>query len=688
MADSLLRHRWRLLLPLIAILAVLGIASALLVASSWFEETQQRQGLISDTLWAEQAVAFEAQRLIDGLQGFGRAPTDLRNEDTFRRKCAVIVKRSPEVVEMFFYDDAHRSWRYPPAADAGAARPDAAIVAAAQRALRVKRPTARDADAAIDTLLVAVPIENGGAVPGAIVARISLNRLLANTIPWWFAHEAQLTLNDERGTLRATRDENVHGRSIYVHRIATQVADRLLYLSADSTRGTPSLVPNLLASAMSLLAALLAAAVWALWRDLERRAAAEAALREQYALRSAMENSLVTGLYARDLSGSITYANPAFCEMIGSPSEKLLGTIPPLPTPANEGARRAPDEEHPPNAAMLSGCPRETTLVRSDGENLHVLVQEAPLLDGRGAQIGWMASVLDVSEQKRSAEFLRQQNERVHRMSRLMTMGEMASALAHELNQPLSAINSYIIAGLNTIEAARGAPRVSEAAGYFEKAKSQTDRAGTIIRRVRQFVGQAGPVLGEVAVDEVLSELLPLIRLQASGSQEQVVLELAEGCGSVLADRVLLEQVLLNLTKNAFEAMRGTELPRREIIVFTMSDDSLPDTITLGVRDHGPGMAAPEGSVMTTSFSTTKPGGLGMGLAVCRTALELMGSRLLYVVVPGGGAEFRFSLRRTGRSHRSPAEHRVAAVLEAQHDRAPASRRSRMPQSRGRRCGT
>ena len=684
MADSLLRHRWRLLLPLIAILAVLGTASALLVASSRFDETRQRQGLVSDTLWAEQAVAFEAQRLIDALQGFARAPADLRNEDAFRRKCAVIGKRSPEVVEIFFYDEAQRVWRYPP--DVGVVEPDAAVAAAAQRAVRFKRPTARDA-AASDTLLVAVPIEGGGAAPGAIVARISLTRLLANTIPWWFAHEAQLTLDDERGIRRATRDENVRGRGIYVHRIATQIADRSLYLNADSTHGTPSLVPNLLASAMALLAALLAIAVWALWRDLSRRAEAESALREQHALRTAMENSLVTGLYARDLTGSITYANPAFCEMVGSPSGALLGTVPPLPFAPDEDSPQTTEDRLTSRTAALSGHPHEAILVRSDGERVHVLVHEAPLLDGGGTQIGWMASVLDVSEQKRSAEFLREQNERVHRMSRLMTMGEMASALAHELNQPLSAINSYVMAGLNTIESARGIPRVSEAAGYFERAKAQTDRAGTIIRRVRQFVGQAGPILGEVALDEVVSELLPLIRLQASGPEEQVVLRLAGGRDSVLADRVLLEQVLLNLTKNGFEAMRGTALPRREVVIFTNSDDSAPGTITLGVRDDGPGMSTDEGPVMTTSFSTTKPGGLGMGLAVCRTALELMGSRLHYGVAPGGGAEFRFALKCVAQPRSSPIGASPGNALQRQVGRGHTTRRLRTSSRTSRRHG-
>ncbi|HEX7636924.1 MAG TPA: ATP-binding protein, partial [Burkholderiaceae bacterium] len=303
--------------------------------------------------------------------------------------------------------------------------------------------------------------------------------------------------------------------------------------------------------------------------------------------------------------------------------------------PASAGTASGGDPRH-----------RETVLVRADGEHRHVLLQEAPLFDGAGAQIGWMASVLDVTEQRRGAEFLRQQNERMHRMSRLMTMGEMASALAHELNQPLSAVNSYIMAGLNTMESARGLARVGEAARYFEKAKAQTDRAGTIIRRVRQFVGQAGPIIGEVALDEVLAELLPLIRLQAGGADERVVLRLDAPRRRVLADRVLLEQVLLNLTKNAFEAMGAVPAARREVVIFTEDDAAAPDAIVLGVRDHGPGMAARDGPVLAPSFATTKPGGLGMGLAVCRTALELMGSRLLYGAAPGGGAEFRFTLRR------------------------------------------
>jgi len=269
-------------------------------------------------------------------------------------------------------------------------------------------------------------------------------------------------------------------------------------------------------------------------------------------------------------------------------------------------------------------------------------MHEAPLLDGAGHQVGWMASIQDISEQKHNAEFMREQADRIHKMSRLMSMGEMASALAHELNQPLSAATSYISAGLNLISDPEDETSFNEATRYFESARSQAERAGEIIKRVRQFVGHTAPTLAPVNLAVVVNDLLALMRLQSPEANGRIKTTLEDGLPLVFADKILLEQIILNLTKNAFEAMEHVTSDRKEVRI---SCTTSRGQVVVAVADRGEGLGADRDRILSSTFLTTKPGGLGMGLSVCRSALELLGSKLEYRSSLEGGAEFFFALR-------------------------------------------
>jgi len=280
---------------------------------------------------------------------------------------------------------------------------------------------------------------------------------------------------------------------------------------------------------------------------------------------------------------------------------------------------------------------------------LTVLVSEAPLLDGNGQQTGWMASIMDISEQKRAQEFQRLQDERMNHMSRLMTMGEMASALAHELNQPLAAINSYCSAASNLLDsaerdAAAGRDVDGDVHALVSKARVQSERAGQIIGRVHDFVRKVDPTLLPLVLEDVVRELLPLIRLQTSRRGESVQVQAEAGLPPVLADRVLLEQVLLNLTRNAFEAMSQLPLASRRVLI---TIEALQGDETgrqrVAVRDWGHGLIDNARQALESPFFTTKPHGMGMGLAVCRSALESMRSHLRYEAMDVGAC-FYFDL--------------------------------------------
>ena len=286
-----------------------------------------------------------------------------------------------------------------------------------------------------------------------------------------------------------------------------------------------------------------------------------------------MEDSLVTGLRARDLSGRITYVNPAFCEMVGFSAAELMGpSTPPYwpPELADEYARR--------QSVRLGGpppCPAarrrsregfETIFMRRNGERFPVLIFEAPLVDGQGRHTGWMSAVLDVSAQRRVEELSRQQQERLQATARLATVGEMASLLSHELNQPLAAIASYAAGSLNLLEA--GGDADPEAPAMLRQAAQriaeQAERAGRVIKSVHDFVRRREQAREAVRADVLFDAVMPLVRLQARKSGTRIELDLPDPPPRVVCDRTMVEQVLLNLTRNGIQAMEtNTDAGRR-----------------------------------------------------------------------------------------------------------------------------
>src|SRR5205823_3430192 len=167
----------------------------------------------------------------------------------------------------------------------------------------------------------------------------------------------------------------------------------------DSVKGTPKLLPNLLVGSVIVLALGLVISLVALWRHIARTIAAENALRQQMAFRTAMEDSLLTGLRARDLEGRVTYVNPAFCRIVGLPAAELLGKKPPMPYWVPEAM--AEYEQRFQKILAGEATPQfETVFLRADGVRVPVLVFEAPLVDSDGRHTGWMGSVLDITDRK------------------------------------------------------------------------------------------------------------------------------------------------------------------------------------------------------------------------------------------------------------------------------------------------
>lgn len=361
-------------------------------------------------------------------------------------------------------------------------------------------------------------------------------------------------------------------------------------------------------------------------RDILRRQRAERALSQTLAFRKAMEDSVLTGLRARDLEGSITYVNPAFCDMVGFSQEELIGKSPPVPYWPPEAhneyeqrfARRAADS-----------MPRdvfETEYLHSNGKRVTVLIYEAPLIDAKGEQTGWMASVLDVSEQRRIENVARAQQDKLAEASRLTTVGELASTLSHELNQPLAAIASFAAAGRNLLEQDHSSKN-SDIQEILRDISAQADRAGRVIKSVRGFVRRGETERVPVDMHALLEEVTPLFQLQARAARARVNVEIKSQLPMVLGDRTLLEQVLLNLSRNGFEAMHDTPATHRCLEVIA---DVEPDTdnLLITVADAGTGIEPKIAEQLFSPFFTTKREGMGLGLSICRNVIEQHGGSI------------------------------------------------------------
>jgi two-component system sensor histidine kinase DctS len=331
--------------------------------------------------------------------------------------------------------------------------------------------------------------------------------------------------------------------------------------------------------------------------------------------------------------------------MVGYSNDELIGLTAPMPYWVPE----VHDDTMRMHQAVMHGqAPREgyeVRLRRKNGEIFDALIYEAPLIDGKGQHVGWMGSVLDITERKRNEEFHRQQQEQLQHTARLVSLGEMASTLAHELNQPLAAISSYATGCRNKMDSGRLKPdEIGEVVG---KIANQAQRAGRIIRQVHDFVKKREPRRERCSIAEVVDDAVTLFEPQAKKSRVRVECEIQGGLPDVLADPTMLEQVVINLLKNAADAMTDGQdgalaAPGRATIRVTVSGGD--QQIVVRVADQGPGIAPEDAERLFAPFYTTKREGLGMGLAICRSIIEFHHGRLSLEANPEGGAVFVFTL--------------------------------------------
>ncbi|THF65801.1 PAS domain S-box protein [Pseudothauera nasutitermitis] len=512
--------------------------------------------------------------------------------------------------------------------------------------------------------------------------------------------------------------------------------------------------------------------VYAVAHDITGRKSAEDALRAESAFRKAMEESMLTGLRAIDLTGRIIYVNSAFCRMVGFSSEELVGAQAPFPYWPSEDLALCQTNLELTLAGRAPSSGFEMRIRRKNGERLDARFYLSPLIDLTGKQTGWMASVTDITEPKRvraaleaaherfeavldgldaavfvadartdeilfanrafknihgfdavgrtvrgvavpqpergdyrvnprglalidlprelfdgelqhplsgrwyhvreqatrwvdgrvvrmgiatditdrkqTAEVSRQQEERLQRTGRLITMGEMASTLAHELNQPLSAIANYCMGCVTRMQSPNW--KQEEILAAMQKASFQAERAGKIIRRVREFVKKSEPRRSAVSLIEVLDDAIGFAEIDARRMGIRVETEVPDDLPAVYADRIMIEQVVLNLVKNGLDAMHDS--PPEERLLRVRARQLGPFSVEVAVIDRGHGIGEEERKRLFTPFYTTKAEGMGMGLNICRSIIEFHDGRLTVETNPEGGTIFLFTLPTEAASER------------------------------------
>jgi PAS domain S-box-containing protein len=379
------------------------------------------------------------------------------------------------------------------------------------------------------------------------------------------------------------------------------------------------------------------------------RERAETALRElanglEAKVRRLVDSNII-GIFIWNLDGRIIDANDAFLRIVGYGRDDLVsGRLRWRElTPAEY--RDADDQRVAELKAIRTAQPYEKEYLHKNGSRVPVLIGSAMFEEGLDEGV---AFVLDLTDRKRAELAAREIEQRyslvqmeLAHVTRVTTLGEMSASIAHEINQPLAAIVTNAEATLRLLS--HDVPDIQDARAGIADVIKDAHRAGKVIRRIRDFSKKAHPqMMQQLDINEVVEEAVKLVRHEALRHGITIRFEFASGLPPVRGDRIQLQQVIVNLAVNGMEAMTSVQDCARVLIVRTQRDQS--DRILVAVADAGVGVEPENLNRVFDAFHTTKPGGLGMGLAICRSIIEAHTGRLWADANVPRGAIFRFTV--------------------------------------------
>lgn len=356
----------------------------------------------------------------------------------------------------------------------------------------------------------------------------------------------------------------------------------------------------------------------------------------------ALIDQMAEGVITFDLGGRLQFASERFCALCGRPQEKLIGLR------LDDLFREAPLKAS--KVFAYPGSEIEVSLVVPE-QGKHILaITTRHLTDAGGCPVGMMGVVADITDRRIAEEQSQQHLRQLAHIGRVKSLDEMAIAFAHEVAQPLTATTTYIQAAqrfLQGDEIQRG--NLQEA---LDGASSQARRASAIVSRIRAFAQDRPWQPEDLSVHDLLRETANFAEPEAR--QHGASLVVAAGCRHcrVHGDEIQLQQVLINLIRNAAEAMDDQDSGHREITLAAKSDSN--GMINISVSDTGPGIATGQHEQLFEAFFTTKENGVGIGLALCRSIIEAHGGKLWAVSPTACGAVFQITLREVNHGELSP----------------------------------
>jgi PAS domain S-box-containing protein len=375
--------------------------------------------------------------------------------------------------------------------------------------------------------------------------------------------------------------------------------------------------------------------------DMSDREHAKEALRESEAKIRRLVDSNIIGIFIWDFDGRILEANDEFLRMVGYDREDLLAESiwwKDLTPPDWRDRNNARIEQQKVGGRFE---PFEKEFTRKEGSRVPILIGGATFEKGGNQGV---AFVLDLTGRKQ-VEAEARENERRYReaqlelahANRVATMGQLTSSIAHEVNQPITAAVTYALAARRFLGAEP--PDLHEVDDALSLIIKEGNRAGEVVGRIRALVKKVPVRKDAVEINDAILEVIALTRAEAANNGVSVRTELAVALPCVQGDRVQLQQVILNLIINAIEAMRGVGEEERELLISTRNE---PDGVSVDLRDSGPGFTPAVLDRAFEAFYTTKPGGLGLGLSICRSIVEAHNGRLWATPNMPRGAIFRF----------------------------------------------
>ena len=354
----------------------------------------------------------------------------------------------------------------------------------------------------------------------------------------------------------------------------------------------------------------------------------------------AILDTAVDAILTIDKSGIISWVNKSACEMFGYDKDELLGSEISLlmPEPHHGNHQNYVDRYLETGEAQIIGIGRELVAKHKDGHTfpIYLGISEVSLDD----EVHFTGVIRDLTEQKAANADLMEQQQRLAHVGRLSTMGEMTASIAHEINQPLTAISMYAQSCIRMLQ--RESYDQDKLLDALVKLNRQSLRAGEVIERIQRFVRNEQGQREVVNINSLMRELQYLVGNDARLHNIDLELELADKIPEVFCDPVQIQQVAINLVRNAIDAM--AEVDCRWGHTITIRTKPLDGLVEVAVRDAGGGVAPEEEAKVFSAFHTTKPQGMGMGLSICRTIIDSHDGLLQFRNNMDHGATFYFRL--------------------------------------------